>query len=396
MKIIDEYEQKRQPVQLICCFCLGALVLVTVLFQISNQRVPSLDVSTGSGADLQTTKPEFYQSIDDAQAEQHWEYKSLQCNLIYIKLKKTASSTMGGITRGIAARRSEFSYKGIHTFYKKFFNSAGKYKCKVIANHTPHPKNLPEVLSPHLRNKTFLFTVVRNPKRTFISHYFHAHVSRLGEGYSDPILTDYISNNFSPHIMSKVMGSQYNSCKEAFHWEHSLNKSQLEIAGGKCTAEIMAEYDFIGITERLVESLVVLKNILGLKLTDILFIGNSKTNGGYDDLGFQIKKTVLTPAVQEALDSKGTSFKYFYDEKIWEAADKKLTKTIEHLGFDTISKQVEEFNSLQQEAEAYCKGRIHFPFNKNGNRDPYAYQDCYWNDNGCGILCLDEFIANRS
>jgi len=39
-----------------------------------------------------------------------------------------------------------------------------------------------------------------------------------------------------------------------------------------------------------------------------------------------------------------------------------------------LDKQLARFKAMRKEAEGLCKG---------------ATQECYWNDNGCGYLCLD-------
>ena len=48
--------------------------------------------------------------------------------------------------------------------------------------------------------------------------------------------------------------------------------------------EILAEYDYIGITERMEESAVALAMLLDLPLGDVLYL-NAKQNGGYDEGG---------------------------------------------------------------------------------------------------------------
>ena len=50
------------------------------------------------------------------------------------------------------------------------------------------------------------------------------------------------------------------------------------------TNKILEDYNFIGVTERMNESLVVLSMLLNLELIDILYFG-SKGNGSFDDAG---------------------------------------------------------------------------------------------------------------
>eukprot|EP00924_Labyrinthula_sp_SR-Ha-C_P012878 snap_masked-scaffold_12-processed-gene-1.48-mRNA-1 protein AED:1.00 eAED:1.00 QI:0/-1/0/0/-1/1/1/0/424 len=353
----------------------------------TTSPVDTDDESQNQESNSQSNSHEVIKQTGDVD---FWEYTGMRCNLLYVKLKKTASSTVAGVTRGIAARSTGFKYIGVHTTTKLKRNNLDH--CKVMSNHGPQPYQLPEVTKPSLRPKTFMFTVVRDPKRRFMSFYFHVEVSRDKKPFTDSAIKKYITKYFDADLTTRVMGTQYEVCRQAFR---RSRLSQSDKLGEECVLKIMNEFDFIGLTERLPESLIVLKNILGLEYSDILFIGDSKTNGGYDDQGAKIHKTIITDGVQQALDKKAKSFKYFFDQKVWDAADKKLTQTIEHMGVDKIEKEVAEFKSLQLEAEEYCKGRIHFPYDVNGKKDKLAAKDCYWNDNGCGIPCLNEFITNQ-
>ena len=54
------------------------------------------------------------------------------------------------------------------------------------------------------------------------------------------------------------------------------------LAGEAQIDKILDNYDFIGVTDRFDESLVVLQLLLGLETSDILYL-SSKKSGNYDD-----------------------------------------------------------------------------------------------------------------
>eukprot|EP00924_Labyrinthula_sp_SR-Ha-C_P012865 augustus_masked-scaffold_12-processed-gene-1.9-mRNA-1 protein AED:1.00 eAED:1.00 QI:0/0/0/0/1/1/4/0/1037 len=347
-------------------------------FKLSSLRNPRLNssfTSTLEIADVNMPEKEKANRPD----HEIWRHTGLRCNLIYVKLKKTASSTMAGVARGIAARSKLYNFKGVHVTTKR--KRANYNQCKVISNHEPEPYELPEVINKEIRKNTFLFTFVRNPRKREISEYFHLHVSRGNRVATDQDATAYFQSHYKAATSTKIMARQYAPCRKTFSQIRSNENHRL---GNLCVKRIMEEYDFIGVTERLTESLVVLKSLLGLSFSDIIFIGSSKTNGGYDDLGYKIQKTVITPTMEQVLDEKESSFGYFFDQEVWQAANEKLTATITSLGTENIQEEVSEFKRIRHEAEVYCNGRVYFPYDVNGERDVRSNQDCYWNDNGCG------------
>ena len=60
--------------------------------------------------------------------------------------------------------------------------------------------------------------------------------------------------------------------------------------------DIMNDYDFIAVTERMDESLVVLSMLQNIPLSDVLYLSGAKGQGGWDDGMFRGKCTYIVPS----------------------------------------------------------------------------------------------------
>jgi hypothetical protein len=108
------------------------------------------------------------------------------------------------------------------------------------------------------------------------------------------------------------------------------------------TTDILESYDFLGISERMDESLVVLQLLLGLQTEDLLYL-STKTSGTYDYFPAKQICTVIPKATVD-LEMK----KWLYSEEfesyvlgdvlMYQAADKSLDRTIEMLGKDKVQR----------------------------------------------------------
>ena len=118
---------------------------------------------------------------------------------------------------------------------------------------------------------SFLWTVLREPTKRHISEFFHFDVSRNKIEPTDEAFQQYFRetagmiDNYYVHFMKT---------DRPFDRQNGNHTQAVQ--------HIMQEYDFIGILERLDESLVALQMILGLRTSDILYL-RAKTSGGFDD-----------------------------------------------------------------------------------------------------------------
>jgi hypothetical protein len=159
--------------------------------------------------------------------------------------------------------------------------------------------------------------------------------------------------------------------------------------------QVLNDYDFIGITERMDESAVVLMMLLNLRLADILFL-DAKSSGGYDDGGGDRKCHLI----QKSTVSEGMN-KYFAkpswqrivgpDKMLYTAANKALDLTIDQLGRNEFEENLTRFRRAQTIARNRCIQREVFPCTSKGAINPN--KNCLWKDSGCGSDCLDEIAT---
>eukprot|EP00924_Labyrinthula_sp_SR-Ha-C_P012675 snap_masked-scaffold_10-processed-gene-13.38-mRNA-1 protein AED:1.00 eAED:1.00 QI:0/0/0/0/1/1/2/0/420 len=330
---------------------------------------------------------EKYISLLNASSLKAWPKKVLQCNLIYVKIPKCASSTVGGITRRIADQNeNERRFYGVRSHANKTEVLANPERCRVLANHQPHPNVLPQVLEKNLRRNTFLFTFVRNPEERILSQLFHFGLARTGKEFSDRTAIKYIENMFRPEYIIRYMSLI--DCRRRF-WFQKYEEKRVS-----CLEKTLMGYDFIGLVERFDESLVVLKILLDLNFGDILYVSKAKKSG-FDDKGVQFIPKETTESFDSYMRRKINNLGEFMDEILYFLVEYKLWVTIQHIGDDTFSKELIKFRQIRTAAEKFCKGRVITPYDTEGNFQFGSLEDCYWNDNGCGIQCMNEFIETN-
>ena len=160
--------------------------------------------------------------------------------------------------------------------------------------------------------------------------------------------------------------------------------------------QIMSDYNFIGVTERMDESAVALQLLLGLTTGDILFL-NSKGSGGFDDGAtprgcVYIVPSYVSPGMKEYFASREWERIALADAMLHRAANRSLDMTIEKLGRQRFSLALSKFRDAMKVARERCLPTVQFPCTSSG--EPIAQPNCFWGDSGCGTACLDE-LANE-
>ena len=116
--------------------------------------------------------------------------------------------------------------------------------------------------------------------------------------------------------------------------------------GDVSVEEIISSYDFIGVTERMDESLVVLMILLDMELTDILYL-SSKRNG----FAFTSDKQGNLKCIEVARKQESKAMEAYFKSTHWEAtneedillfqaANESLDRTIEALGRDIFNENL--------------------------------------------------------
>lgn len=292
--------------------------------------------------------------------------------LLFLKSRKTASSTLAGINLRISHRHS---------------NEEGKMCANIHSHNRAHKLNL----SKRKQLESFLWTFVRDPTSQFLSQFFHFEVSRKGVKPSYNSFIKYSNYEFSKDDLFPQL-SVISPVK--------LSISDIQNNGAKIVDSILNAYDFIGVTERLDESLVVLRLLLGLDAGDILYL-SSKINGGYDGGGkkkkcYFIQPSVTSPEVKEYLSSEDWNKKIKVIAMLHKAVNETLDRTIQTvIGQSKFDEALSEHRYLQSLVHKVCAPTANFPCSKDGIlQKELSKKNCYDGDLGCGYPCIDELYKN--
>ncbi|KAI2506915.1 sulfotransferase family [Fragilaria crotonensis] len=157
-------------------------------------------------------------------------------------------------------------------------------------------------------------------------------------------------------------------------------------------------YDFIGVSERMAESVVVMSMIFRVPLADLIVL-SSKVEG-YDDGTtssgcVKIRRSWTTPKIDAYL--AGDFLHDNSDIILYHAVNASLDLTIDALGRDKVMAGVVSYHELTAKNKRECEQRAIFPCPLTlPNHTILASQDCYFQDTGCGHKCTDEVLRAES
>ena len=309
--------------------------------------------------------------------------------LFYLKLTKSASSTAAGVHLRIARNAAQrqtvatwpacppvgplYGWAGRNTLHHHA-ESAGPM-CRVRFLHGwAGPKMFRYSRRDRLNGGSFLWTTLREPTARAVSEFFHFQVGRRRVAVNEQAWKRFARHG--PH---------------ADH--HSL--SWLAVEGYRygtsdpmATANaILQQYDFIGLVERLDESLVVLSLLLGVPLRDVLYLP-AKLAGTYDDLCVKIPPARLKPPMLAHIQSDEWQSYVAPEVALWKAANASLDLTIDQLGRGRVEPALQRFRDVMQVIQKTCGGGVtRFPCGADGV--PNNETDCLFRDMGCGWDCID-------
>lgn len=191
--------------------------------------------------------------------EQNWLAKRVgkspaQEGFLFVKSPKTGSSTGAGINLRIAAnigRRHD-----LETCKNRFHhNKAAKY-------------------SQRDPQKSFLWSMVRDPTSRSISEFFHFQVSRRGVRPSDRNVLRFLKEEeaLKDKQVNYLRLSNTTDFQPSQSRSTGIRTGKGRISEVEAINTILRRYDFLGVTERMDETAVALQMILGLKTSDVMFL----------------------------------------------------------------------------------------------------------------------------
>lgn len=326
-------------------------------------------------------------------AEERWwhllvQRSPAQRGYLFVKEMKTGSSTIGGVVLRIARNVA----KRLHPNQTQACRARVDHSSGVVMQYG---KRKPQ--------ESFLFTVLREPSRRMVSQFFHFQVSREKSEPTDrnflkymherPYLYDYYLRDLQLDERLQSVMVQYTAA--------SMEPEKLDKLRRMTANRIIQDYDFIGITERLDESLVVMQMLLGLRTTDMVYV-KAKGSGGFDDGAFNstcvyIVKSFVSQGMKQYFSSSEWQSWSQGDIWLYQAANRSLDLTIDRLGRSNFERKLGDFRRAMQITEQRCNIKdMRLPCSPGGVRAPnYSSHkidstDCLWLDSGCGYKCIDE------
>lgn len=163
--------------------------------------------------------------------------------LLYVKVPKASSTTGGSVNLRIASRLAR---------------KHGKDMCRHRGSQ--HSYAVANEFIQRNRTASILWSIVREPTLRTASEFFHFEVSRRNREPTDENFMAYLKQG-----MDYLSNFQLRYLALHLLEERTFNPV-LEIN------TILEQYDFLGTTERMDESIVALAMILGLETQDVMFL----------------------------------------------------------------------------------------------------------------------------
>ncbi len=194
--------------------------------------------------------------------------------LLFQRPHKTGSTTVAGIIMRLSHRRAQRHVKDQN---KEPSLDVEKKSQDLFCQHRAnHGSAVHYQYAKRDKSKSFLLSIVRNPTRRAISHFFHFGVVAYRNEPNDA--------NFRHHLLTRL------------HTSDLLQDLSVHLINGTITSDaktnlhyypkvvqdVLQEYDFIAILERFDESLVALKMILNLDFEEILYV-KDRSEGSFSN-----------------------------------------------------------------------------------------------------------------
>ena len=224
------------------------------------------------------------------------------------------------------------------------------------------------VLKPlieRLEMDTFLMTFIREPAERALSEFYHLRASRKNVTPDDDHILEQLAQEHN-HMMDYI-------------------------ATGESVEETLVRYDFIGITDRFAESMLVLAHQLGLDVDDghfgisrdILYVKSKDSHSDKtDNKGVRYIPSVpvrdQSAAVQSYLKGEWRE-QNSKDYELWVMANEELDRRIANI--EGFTHRLEVYKSLLVNAQDLCGWWLP------------GEHDCITRDEGCRQQCVNKVFT---
>lgn len=289
------------------------------------------------------------------------------------------------------------------------------------------------------KKKSFLFSLVRDPTKRIISEYFHFKVTFRPE---EPTDENFVKHVLSPRRSNKLlrdltfvedlgirMSTEFEHFFKAYKQQQrrkqgssriktrQLDKALLRndtivepIDYTKVVQDILDDYDFIAVTERMEESLVAMKLLLGLTVEEIVYAKISRSAGSFSNgpAGrpcMYLVPSFLSPSMKDFFYTPHKNDLWIENSKgdalLHKAASLSLDRTInEVFGRQTFDRELAEFKNALAYTQAICSSEPELVLgmcDSGGNsvaHDPNRTTTCYIWGEGCDKECINNRVPS--
>jgi hypothetical protein len=319
--------------------------------------------------------------------------KRRSMGLCYLKLPRAASSFLAGINQRIA---------------RNFAKRQGLTKSCIR-----HDGHVPGMFYSKRDPLSFLWTFVRDPADRALSRVAHALSKVQGGSAAGANVSTYTIQAL--HANADLQYGAVSAGRGGFQLQYAMLRMIEEGSAWNSSDpttvqnppqvqqnvfSVIDAYDFVGVVERMDESLVAMQLLLGLEATDILQFP-TKTHLQYERRSVKTRPNALfcqqgidpndlrEPPVKHYLESSEWFAQNYGDYLLHRAASMSLDRTILKIGLPEFAKALKAYRALKKQADETC--RPIFSCSEDGtDQSTAAENDCYDGDHiGCGYLCLD-------
>jgi hypothetical protein len=296
--------------------------------------------------------------------------------ILLAKTFKTASTTAAAVSTHMAERAAR----------RKNLTSL---RCKHFVHHKFSRGNLPKLR----KDPSVLWTSVREPGSRGLSAYYFYRVGRKEVNATDTTTIKFL-NNIKNHQFIQLRTQRTYSADGGSQTRDQILEDSNQMYARILREEIMPLYDFIAVTERMEESLVVLKLLWGLEHGDIIVSAAKAGEWSYNwypkGTCFKIPKSQRTDAVMNYMK---TDFRKENGDFLLHAiANRSLEMTIESLGRDRFNQELQKHRQLKAFTMKHCQNNATFPCSTSGEWQEGFQESCYDYDVGCGYRCIDDAL----
>lgn len=231
-------------------------------------------------------------------------------------------------------------------------------------------------------NQSFAWSIVREPASRLASHFLAIEASDSFTQREDfdiqtlkQVLDEDMVSSGSFYVKSLLAATPRTNNRTDFRDVEDIQS-------------ILSRYNFLGVYERLDESVVVLQMLLGLNASDVMYLGSSQSSNSRDTWESTTPNKDVLSKVHDFVTSSLYQASFLADELFYKAVNQSLDMTIEKLGRDEFHKNLLLFRKVKADVDEGCLSACDAVSTRNEDNAT----SCLYEDGGCGLECMASVV----